>query len=270
MKKIVQLLIFSVCILTFASCNKIIDKAKEKTGEILTEQIEKAKIEAEVAAAEATEKASAAELVIANEEETLRKEPEKTKEWWHDDFRIVYTQNPAGIGGATSNIKYDVVMQRRGDAFRLITELGGQKVDYIYKKEDDVVARYLFNPENKKANRQEDAKRTIEDYVKEKLSEHGVLQKKDPTKGKDVRKDGTETISGRKCGKWVAEKNIMGNITRASYWVDEEHGFVLKLDSYIKLGNKETSGNVLTVSEFTFNPDPKEVILDFSDYELIN
>lgn len=270
MKTIGQQLIGWLLLLAIASCSGMVDKAKEKAGEILAEQIEKATSEAaEAQAGEGQAEQPAAET---QQQDTRKEEIAQAPDWWQKDFRLVFDWTPAGFGGTSTGMTKHVVIQRRGDAFRLTQEMSGQKTDFIFKVEDGQMIQYLINTDTKKAGRlvAQNQSSTIDQRIKGQLSEHGFFPKTDPAKSKDAKRDGSETFAGRKCEKWVTEKNTFGSISRATVLLDAECRVNLKSDFYFKLSGTESSGNLLTVHEFTFSPNPGEVVTDFSGYEMVD
>ena len=258
MKKI---LICIAAALMLSSCSDIGNKLKEKAKQKLEEQIEKA--------------AAEANKTDSEPEKTDEKKPEvkSANEWWQNNFSINYSYTPAGFGGSNlsaSSMKSLVTVQRYNNVLRVTTQMGESLIDYVYKVEDGVIASYLFNAEKKKALRKIRENKTIDNIIKQQLSEHGVLPAKAPEKMDDAKMEGTEKFAERQCQKWVAGKNILGNISKATILVDKEFGFILKSDIYLKIGDKVQEGNILTVSDVSFKPEPKNVLIDFSNYEVTN
>ena len=259
-----QLLFRILCIsiiISIVSCSGMVDKAKEKAKQMVEEQIEKSEAEKAKTEAEAKEADAASEQETAKTE-TVNTEEKKEIEWWQKNFSMSFTYTIA-------TAKCEITIIRYGDAARIITKMGGNVVDAIYKPEGDKVARYIFNSTTKKALRTEGDK-TIDQHVKGTLSEYAILPKVDPRKQRDTNLQGTEDIIGRTCEKWVKETNIMGNISRGTVMVDKELGFTMKTDLYVKMKDKETNTNVIAVTEFSLSPNSADVQIDFSGYEIQN
>lgn len=274
MKQNLQISTCLVFSLILFSCQGMIDKAKAKAEKVIAEQVEKIKEEAaanaENTTTETDETVAVAEIL---ETETAAKTAQTADAWWQHNFSITFDYTPAGLGASNISagaMKQHVTLQRYGDVVRLTREMSGIKADFIYKLEDGAVVQYMFNPENKKAHRKPAGERsTIDGIVKSNLSEYAVLQTKDPEKQDGAKLADTENFAGRQCQKWVTEKNILGNITRSTILIDKEFRCAFKIDAYIKLGDNVQEGNLLTVTDFSTNPDSKEILIDLSNYEII-
>lgn len=269
MKRNLQISTCLVFALILFSCQGMVDKAKAKAEKVIAEQVEKIKEEA-AATAEAVETVAVTET---SETETAAKTAQTADAWWQHNFSITFDYTPAGLGASNISagaMKQHVTLQRYGDVVRLTREMSGIKADFIYKLEDGTVVQYMFNPENKKAQRKTAGERsTIDGIVKSNLSEYAVLQSKDPEKQDGAKLADTENFAGRACQKWVTEKNLLGNITRSTVLIDKEFRCAFKIDAYIKLGDNVQEGNLLTVTDFSTKPDSNEILIDLSNYEII-
>jgi hypothetical protein len=257
-----------VCLSTltlFLSCVDAVNKAKEKTNKALEEKLEKTKTQ------EAVEQGSKKETVEPEGKNIDNRSEKADIEWWQKNFKITYLFSPGSILGGSSAMDIQSTMQRYDDVLHINLETAGQKINMIYQIEDGQVVKYTFNPANKKAQRTVlvNQERTLDYYAKNNLTEHTVVPTKSPRKSNDFKQDGEEKIVGRKCEKWISEKNFLGTITRATSLIDAEYGFALRTDIYMKFQDKEQSGTSLTVSEVSFIPDRKDVVIDFSEYELV-
>ena len=255
MKKLMSVLISTTAIIMLTSCTGLVEKAKEKAKQA----IEKAAAEA----AEAKTETEAADESEKTESATIKTETKQESEWWQNNFSISYEFL------AMANMTTYGTIYRKGDAVRMIMKIGGTSSDILYRTEGEVVVKYILNLEKKNAIRSI-ATHTADRYLKERLSDHTVIPTKDLSIQKDSKKVDTEKIVGRTATKWVQEKTILTSFTRATMWLDDEYGFALRTEVYAAIDGKEVMNTTsLVVTAASFNPDPKEIEIDLSSFNIV-
>ena len=193
--------------------------------------------------------------------EKTKENAKQDNEWWKKNFSISLDRTHL-----TSKSKITII--RYGDTVKKTEDLNPASLNSLYRVEGDETVGYVIHSDNKATRIV--GERTIDQYVEKLLTDLFVIQSYDLREQKEAKKIGEENIAGRKCEKWVNITKHFTNISHDTIAIDKEYGFALYVGTYMNLSGLEVKENSLKVNEFSLNPNPADVHIDFSNYTIQN